>query len=450
MNRPNWEPTKNTRVCSDHFDEKFINRSGQRVTLKLDAIPTRFVPSQDKNDILFYTSHDHNYFPEDVTHKCGECSVIDCDQCVVEDVVVDGVEATLHTEIVNSEMSTTMSKKKSKVSQLREKLKVKQQKIRRLQTKVNTLEDLLNTLKDKQLISDQAQEALDDKYSGISHEIFQRLRKQKKSGSGIKYTPELKSFALTLQFYSTKAYQFVRKMFRLALPHPNVISSWYSKIPAEPGFTEPAFKALSLKVEQAKKQKKEVLTSLMFDEMSIKKHVVFDGKRFRGYVDVGDGLADDDAEVATEALVVMVVSLDGSFKIPIAYFFIKSMSGKEKANIVMLSIEKLKNIGVKVVSVTCDGPAPHFAMMRELGVSLNPENMTTFFTNDDMESKKTYIFLDVCHMLKNVRNILRNHELVDSDGNKISWKYIIELAKLQEREGLRYMIKNKNRYLKGT
>ena len=412
------------------------------MTLKIDAIPTRFVSSQDKNDILYFTRHDHNYFPEDLTHKCGECSLIDCEQCVVEDVVLSECETTDHSQVVNNELSTTVKDVKeegSKVKQLRKRLKVKQQKIRRLQSKVNSLEELLNSLKDKQLISDQAQEAVEDKFSGISNEIFQRLKKQKKSGSGLKYTPELKSFALTLQFYSSKAYQFVRKMFKFALPHPNVISSWYSKIPAEPGFTEPAFKALSLKVEEAKKQSKEVFTSIMFDEMSIKKHVVYDGKRFRGYVDVGDCFSEDDAEVATEALVVMVVSVDGSFKIPIAYFFIKSMSGKEKANIVMLSIEKLKNIGVKVVSVTCDGPAAHFAMMRELGVSLDPDSMTTFFDNDDMISKKTYVFLDICHMIKNVRNILRNHDLIDSDGNNISWKYIIELAKLQEREGLRYI-----------
>ena len=433
-------------MCSDHFDEKFINRSSQRVTLKIDAIPTRFAVSQDANDILYYTSHDHNYFPEDVSHKCNECALIDCDQCVVKDVVVSAVETTVHGESVKTETNMNQNivakGEGSKVIQLREKMKVKQQKIRRLQAKVNTLEELVNTLKDKQLISDQAQEALEDKFSGISHEIFNRLKKQKKSGSGLKYTPELKSFALTLQFYSTKAYQFVRKMFRLALPHPNVVSSWYSKIPAEPGFTEPAFKALSLKVEEAKKHNKQVLTSLMFDEMSIKKHVAYDGKRFRGYVDIGDCFMDDDAEVATEALVVMVVSLDGSFKMPIAYFFIKSMSGKEKANIVKLAVEKLKNIGVKVASVTCDGPAAHFAMMKELGVSLDPETMTTFFNNDDMKSKKTYVFLDVCHMIKNVRNILRNHDLIDSDGNKISWKYIIELAKLQEIEGLRYIIKN--------
>lgn len=37
-----------------------------------------------------------------------------------------------------------------------------------------------------------------------------------------KYPPELRSFAITLHFYSPKAYNFVRKKFNLALPHPSV------------------------------------------------------------------------------------------------------------------------------------------------------------------------------------------------------------------------------------
>ena len=53
---------------------------------------------------------------------------------------------------------------------------------------------------------------------------------------------------MTHQFYSSKAYKFVRKTFNLALPHESQIRKWYAKIPADPGFTEPAFNALRLKV----------------------------------------------------------------------------------------------------------------------------------------------------------------------------------------------------------
>lgn len=42
MHREDWMPSSHSRICSDHFQEEHINRTGQRVDLKDDAIPTRF------------------------------------------------------------------------------------------------------------------------------------------------------------------------------------------------------------------------------------------------------------------------------------------------------------------------------------------------------------------------------------------------------------------------
>jgi len=50
---------------------------------------------------------------------------------------------------------------------------------------------------------------------------------------------------------------------------------------------------------------------------------------------------------------------------------------------------------------------------------------------------KIHIFLDVCLMLKLVRNTLASQTLIDGDGKHIKWQYIEELHKLQEGEGLR-------------
>ena len=138
-------------------------------------------------------------------------------------------------------------------------------------------------------------------------------------------TLEREAFALTLQFYSTKVYNFVRKTFNLALPHPVQIRKWYTKVPAEPGFTEPAFKALEVKA----KGTKEVMCSLMIDEMAIdemtiiRKDVSWDGKKFRGYVDLGNAVKDDDsAPIVKDALVFMVVGVNETWKVPVGYFFI--------------------------------------------------------------------------------------------------------------------------------
>jgi hypothetical protein len=57
---------------------------------------------------------------------------------------------------------------------------------------------------------------------------------------------------LTLAFYSLKAYNYVRRTFHLALPHPSTLRQWFQGVNGQPGFTEEAFKALSVRVEKAK------------------------------------------------------------------------------------------------------------------------------------------------------------------------------------------------------
>ena len=42
MHREDWSPSAHSRICSDHFKERDINRTGQRVELRSDAVPTRF------------------------------------------------------------------------------------------------------------------------------------------------------------------------------------------------------------------------------------------------------------------------------------------------------------------------------------------------------------------------------------------------------------------------
>lgn len=48
--------------------------------------------------------------------------------------------------------------------------------------------------------------------------------KIKLSGKKVPYSNELKKFAVTLQFYSSKAYTFVRKQFFDVIPHPRTLT----------------------------------------------------------------------------------------------------------------------------------------------------------------------------------------------------------------------------------
>ena len=132
-------------------------------------------------------------------------------------------------------------KRDKKIENYKTKLKLEKRKLKRLKSKTANLKDLILSLKDKKLISDNHQDILENKFSHVFEELINRVKKVRK-GNGRKYSPLLKSFALTLQFYSTKAYNFVRRVFSLCLPHQRTIRKWYLGIPAEPGFTEPAFR----------------------------------------------------------------------------------------------------------------------------------------------------------------------------------------------------------------
>ena len=112
------------------------------------------------------------------------------------------------------------------------------------------MKELLDELKKHNLVSTSCSDILEQNFEGVSLELLNRINLSKASkGKGIKFSPELRSFALTLQFYSSKAYGFVRKSFQFALPHPSQVRRWYSYVQAEPGFTKPAFQALKAKIE---------------------------------------------------------------------------------------------------------------------------------------------------------------------------------------------------------
>ncbi|KAJ8246096.1 hypothetical protein GJAV_G00263610 [Gymnothorax javanicus] len=274
---------------------------------------------------------------------------------------------------------------------------------------------------------------LDTSFTGVSKEILTRLEQGKKS----KVSEDLRSFAMTLHFYSAKAYAFVREVFDLALPHPNSIRSWYSSISADPGVTQTAFSAIEAHAKDRKKEGKETLCALIMYEMAIHKHVEYAAGKFHGYVDLGTGIVDDSLPPAKDAFVLMVVSINASWKIPVAYFLIDGLTGEERANIISECLLRLHNIGVHTVSLTCDGPSCHFAMLKSLGANLDVLDMKPSFEHPGDPSKVVHVVLDVCNMLKLLRNALAEGGILQTSTGKINWRYREELNAPQEKEGLR-------------
>lgn len=109
------------------------------------------------------------------------------------------------------------------------------------------------------------------------------------------------------------------------MPHPRTLAKWYTSVNAKPGFTQEAFNLL---------KKKEILCSLVFDKMAIRQHIEFDGNDYHGYVNIGCNAQNDSVEIASEALVFMVVGINQRWKIPVGYFFVKHLNANQKRALV--------------------------------------------------------------------------------------------------------------------
>ncbi len=204
----------------------------------------------------------------------------------------------------------------------RKKLQLSGQQKRRMKSKLYSLTDLTKVLQKKLLISTECAAVLDT-INDVPRELQNRIQKKKKSAA---FSEELKQFATTLHFYSPKAYDFVREKFSNSLPHPQKIRKWYGSVSADPGFTVASFTALESRVSEKRKEEKETICSSMIDEMHIHQQIEFGVDQIHGYVDFGVGEIEN--TVATQALVLMVVAINESWRIPIGYFLISSFEGK--------------------------------------------------------------------------------------------------------------------------
>lgn len=126
----------------------------------------------------------------------------------------------------------------------RKKFKVLLQSKRRLVRRNASLQNVIAELRKQNLMGADSLSILETAAGGARDLIMRHINKQMGKSVLTSYSPELRSFALTLHFYSPHAYRYVRRVFNTCLPHPRTIEKWYSSIDGQPGFTDHAFRAL--------------------------------------------------------------------------------------------------------------------------------------------------------------------------------------------------------------
>lgn len=79
-------------------------------------------------------------------------------------------------------------------------------------------------------------------------------------------------------------------------------------------------------------------------------------------------------------------------------------------------------------------------MLHELGAKMHLPDLDPSFPYPADPNRRIHVFLDICHMLKLMRNTLAADWIITSpEGGEITWNYtrVQNLNKLQEEEGLR-------------
>ena len=261
---------------------------------------------------------------------------------------------------------------------------------------------------------------------------FQNRADRKKTAA---HTDLIRQFSLTMYGHSPVAYKFLRNCLGKSLPSRSTLQRYYSKVDCSPGMTANSLAMLSQKVEQMKSNSKELLISLSFDDMSIKKNQFLHGKSLEGNITIGEGSG---YTAATHAMVLMATAINDSFKVPVGLFFINAkLPAEERAAILREAICEINRTEAVIVNTVCDNCNTNTKTLKLLGLDYTVDNEVPTLQLQNAMGKLIFAILDTPHLIKIVRNCLGDIRIIfDPDGKRVHWKYIRRLHELQSSKGL--------------
>ena len=247
--------------------------------------------------------------------------------------------------------------------------------------------------------------------------VMSQIRSAVKKSKGRRWTFKDKALALSLLHSSPKTYRLLQRIFDL--PSVKTLKLAMKNIGVQPGFNNVIFEALEKKMSSQPETSK--LVVLAIDEIALKEGLTYDAG-----LDVVEGLCDSGngpRVLANHALGFMIRGIVDKWKQALGYFLSSGpMKGAEMKTLVIDCIQKLKAIGLTVIVVVGDqGSNNRNLFEKQLGVSLS----APFFMVDE---QKVFVMYDPPHLLKNIRNNLKNHGYTWED-KSIEWKYLEEFFK---------------------
>ena len=167
--------------------------------------------------------------------------------------------------------------------------------------------------------------------------------------------------------------------------------------------------------------------------MAIRKQVQCESakNKYSSFIDYGS--LDAPQIVASEALVFLLVELQGYWKQPIGYIPTDKVSASVQTQLINIALVKASDACLKLWCVTSDGTMTNISTFKKLGCSFGNtyDSMSPKFQHP-ITGKDVFVVLDACHMLKLARNTLAFlGTICSSDGDQVQWKFFQALNLLQ-------------------
>lgn len=417
---------KEYNVCIRHFEPRDFVKKGNKFILNSEAVPSIF----EKNPVIGNCEKTENceFIDEIIGHEIIEDSMENA-KCVQCPFLLEKI-AELKREIlrITTDHAVLAQKLEQKIMLLKRNTVDKAMQLKESEKQNIKLKDILEELKSQQYISDDEKDFLN---------IFEMREVVECLCKGVKgresYPPSVRAFCMSLHYTSPRAYDYLRKKFGKHLPHPQTIRQWYrnSDLDATSGIGTHALNALESKAKTMCENGKQLVVSLVFDEMHIQRNMTWcrASNKFIGLIDYGTHNPDDEFTLAKDVITFMACGLNSHFQQPVGFYFIQSLKANERADLLLQIITEISKRRIKVANVTFDGHKANISMCGYFGAKLNEiiGEYKTHFINK-FNGEKIYIILDPSHAIKLIRNTLGSVKNIYEGKNVIKWQYFEDLV----------------------
>lgn len=442
---------KCARICSDHFEsvtdyeDDMKNRLlglKERKILKKNAVPSLNIPSskvasdsnrddryQKRNIRKAALNHLQTLSPKKsrLEPSTGSSEYVNIVQESEETSVVSEVhclkcdERKTQIDLLNKKVNIL----EGNVKTLQSNNKLLKNKVRRLMRKKVTVPLRTKTDHKSRIISNKCCTFLRNMTNIFTENQIRAVISQKKK---MIWSSEDISRAIAIRAISRKSFDFWRERIGIPLPSPATLKRWCSGFQCRPGILHNVLQLMSDNSENISSLEKSCVLS--FDEMSIDSRL--------NYHPGMDKVFGPHSKVQ----VVLARGLTAPWKQPVYYNFDTTMNKTLLFDIIV----HIERTGILVSAIVSDLGGCNL-LWKELAIS--PENSS--FVHPTDPCRKVWIFADMPHYLKLLRNHLLDTGLVLKDGTVINKDLLIEVLNKDGKEvKLCYKLKPEFLFLKGN